>query len=154
MVDKITVFDNICRGVDMNEKIYGLIGLKYGFSEGENHCVDLCRKFYELHGWRENFQDGKADPETLEEFNKNHKLRLLRYLLKNFDKVKDTYALEYGDVVIFNILGDLHCGIFIGHGDIIAMEVPCGEGSRSGVYKYKFWKKAFLCAFRRREVDV
>ena len=154
MVDKITVFDNICRGVDMNEKIYGLIGLKYGFSEGENHCVDLCRKFYELHGWRENFQDGKADPESLEEFNKKHKLRLLRYLLKNFNKVKDTYALEYGDVVIFNILGDLHSGIFIGHGDIIAMEVPCGEGSRSAVYKYKFWKKAFLCAFRRREVDV
>lgn len=154
MVDKITVFDNICRGVDMNEKIYGLIGLKYGFSEGESHCVGLCRKFYELHGWRENFQDGKADPETLEEFNKNHKLRLLRYLLKNFDKVRDTYALEYGDVVIFNILGDLHCGIFIGHGDIMAMEVPCGEGSRSAVYKYKFWKKAFLCAFRRREVDV
>lgn len=151
MVDKTTVFYNICRGINMNEKIYSLIGLKYGFSKDKNHCVDLCRKFYALHDWKEDFRDGKDDPETLEEFNKHHKLRLLRYLLKNFDKVKDTYALEYGDVVIFDVLGDLHCGVFIGNGDIIAMEVPCGEGSRSAVYKYKFWKQAFLCAFRRRK---
>lgn len=134
------------------EDITKYLGWKYGFNKSENqyHCVDLCRAWYTDHGYKHCFDDGKAEPKTLEDFHANHQLRVLRYLLRYFTKVRDVNKLQHGDVVVFNISGDLHTGIYLQTGQILSMQVPCiTNKSFSGLFREDLWKSYFVCGFHQ-----
>ena len=135
----------------MKENLQEYIGLPYGWKDGQYNCLDLCRIFYKEHGYKQLFVDGKPFPPTLEEFNKNDRLRLMKYLLKNFDVSRDYSDARYGDIVMFDIRGDMHFGIYVDDDCVLAMQVPCIEGSsQSTIYRPKFWKPAFKYVFRRK----
>ena len=138
------------------EDITKYLGFKYGFNRKKNqyHCVDICRMWYKDHGYKHCFDDGKADPVSCEDFHKNHQLRVLRYLLKHFDKVRNIDDLQHGDVVVFNIDGDLHTGIYLENDNILAMQVPCiTDSSLSAVFKPSYWKPVFFCGFHQNKED-
>ena len=74
----------------------------------------------------------------------------MKYFLRNFTVTKDSKNLNHGDIVAFNINGDMHFGIYLENDTVLAMQVPCIEGvSQSTVYKRKFWNNAFVCGFKR-----
>lgn len=124
------------------------IGIPYVFNgdtlDGTD-CLGLCRIFYADHGWSQTFMDGKP---ILSPSDRHNGMRLGRYLFKNMRRV-DIDSMEFGDIMLFNIDGDAHCGIYVGCGDCLAMQVPCGEQSRSMIYHKRFWKRAFKGAFTR-----
>lgn len=75
---------------------------------------------------------------------------MLRYLLKHFDKVRDIDKLQHGDVIVFNVDGDLHTGVYLQNGQILAMQVPCIENvSLSAVFKRSYWQPLFYCGFHQ-----
>lgn len=133
------------------EDLTKYIGLPYGFTDGKYHCVDLCRLFYHDHGFIEDFDDHKPMPISLDDFNQHHKLRLLKYLIRNFDRSDNEDDAEYGDIVLFDILGDMHTGIYLEDGQILAMQVPCNDQAISTIYKHKFWRYAFKYVFKRKK---
>nr|DAD73598.1 MAG TPA: lipoprotein-like protein [Myoviridae sp. ctwmI4] len=134
------------------EDITKYLGLKYGFdkSQGQYHCVDVCRMWYKDHGYKHCFDDGKTDPISCEDFHKHHQTRLLRYLLKYFHKIRNADDLQHGDIVLFNVDGDLHTGVYLQNGQILAMQVPCVTNeSLSAVFKRSYWQSLFFCGFRQ-----
>lgn len=134
------------------EDIVKYLGLPYGFTQGRYNCIDLCRLFYMDHGYSQDFENGTEMPCSMEDFNNNHRLRLLKYIMKNFDRDSDINNVRYGDLILFEVLGDIHTGIYIGDGNVLAMQVPCQEGkSLSCVYKKKFWSIAFKYCFHPKE---
>ena len=139
------------------EDITKYLGFKYGFNKSKNqyHCVDICRMLYTDHGYKHCFDDGKVDPKTLQDFHERHQLRVLRYLLKHFKRVRNADDLQHGDVVVFNISGDLHTGIYLQTGQILAMQVPCIEDkSLSAIFAKQLWRPVFVCGFHQeRESD-
>ena len=127
--------------------INSLIGLKFKF-QGTNEytdCVNLAKRFYELHGWPQNFSDGK---EITEEKYKHQPLRILRYLMKEFFLVQD---FTYGDIVVFNIGGDFHLGIYVGYGKLLSMIIPTDESSKSCILRGPSWLPYTKYTFRRKE---
>ena len=133
------------------ENIEKYIGIYYGWkSKYRMTCLDLCRQWYIDHGYKQNFDDGKIYPKSMDEFNKSHRFRLMKYFLRNFTVTKDSKNLNHGDIVAFNINGDMHFGMYLENDTVLAMQVPCIEGvSQSTVYKRKFWNNAFVCGFKR-----
>ena len=124
------------------------IGIPYKYNSdgyGGTDCLGLCRLFYREHGWKQTFRDGKPQGSLRQG---GQGFRLARYLTKFFTRIKED-ELKYGDILIFNVLGDPHLGIYIANGDILAMQVPCNETSRSMIYHKRFWSRAFVGAYRR-----
>ena len=129
--------------------INSLIGIKHKFNgrdfDGVD-CIGLCQLFYRLHDFHQSWDDGKPIPHDWQKF----KYRLLLYLEHNFKPTDDPDALQYGDVLLFDIDGDYHLGIMLEYGRILAMQVPCLEGvSQSTIYPKSFWARAFVKGYRR-----
>ena len=126
------------------------IGIRHLFN-GDNYdgadCIGLCRLFYKEHGWKQDFKDGK---EVTKDWQRKDRSRLFRYLSRNFKEIKAPELLEYGDVVVFNVNGDYHLGIYLSYGEILAMQVPVIEGETiSTIYHKEIWEKAFKAGFKR-----
>ena len=69
---------------------------------------------------------------------------------RHFKKTQAAGELEYGDVLLFNVDGDYHLGIYLEYGRILAMQVPCLEGvSQSTIYGRAWWTPFFVCGFKR-----
>ena len=131
------------------KNINHLIGLRHKFNGRDRNgvdCIGLCQLFYREHGYRQSWGDGKPIPSDWQKY----KYRLLLYLSKHFTPTDDPEALTYGDVLLFDVDGDYHLGIFLEYGKILAMQVPCLEGvSQSTVYPKMFWLPAFVKGYRR-----
>lgn len=132
------------------EDISKFIGIPWRFG-GDSFsgcdCVGLVRLFYREHSWSNDFTDGKPVTEY-------HSFgvwrRLYSYCAKHMQKV-DFSDLKYGDFVIFAIDGDIHTGVYIGYGKLLAMQVPTVEDfSKSTIYHKSWWKPYFRYAFRRK----
>lgn len=109
-------------------------------------CIGLCHLFYREHGYSQVWNDGKPITENW----RDDKLRLLMFLRRNFTPTDDVDSLTYGDVILFNIDGDLHLGIYLEYGKVLAMQVPVCEGeSQSTIYPKTFWLPAFVKGFKR-----
>lgn len=130
------------------------VGIKHKFNGdtfGGADCIGLCRLFYKNHGWQETFTDGKP---ITKDWQQKEPYRLIRYLQSNFDMVKSASELEYGDIALFNYDGDYHLGIYIGHGQMLGMQVPCKEGfTISTIYKKLYWTHLFVRGYKRRKAD-
>lgn len=126
------------------------VGLKHKFN-GRDYdgvdCIGLCQIFYREHGYKQTWDDGEPIPPDWQKY----KYRLLLYLRKHFAKAQTVGELEYGDVLLFNVDGDYHLGIYLEYGRILAMQVPCLEGvSQSTIYPRPWWEPFFVCGFKRR----
>lgn len=113
-------------------------------------CIGLVRLIYKTEGWNLPLWDGKQ-PITQENYSSLESWkRLLFYLRQRMTETKNIEKLEPGAVVMFNINHGLHLGVYIGNGDMLAMQVPCIEGrTRSTIYRKKIWKQAFRRGFNR-----
>lgn len=110
-------------------------------------CIGLCALFYGEHGWAQNFSDGN---EITQDWEKRDPMRLARYLEKNFTRVKTVDELCFGDVLLFNVCGDSHLGIYLEYGGILAMQVPVEEGkTTSTIYHKDVWYNGFKAGFKR-----
>lgn len=113
-------------------------------------CLNLVEMFYKDHGYKQDFNDGKPRPKTFAEYKKKCPTRIVRYLLKNFTVTKNPNELDYGDVILTNVGGDMHLGVYVGDGKALAMQIPVVEGkSKSTIYKRKFWEWYFVAGFKR-----
>lgn len=130
--------------------IGNFIGIPHYFGESSRtacDCIGLARLFYAEHGWQ-SISDGK--PEDVDEY-KAQPFRILRYFLKNFDRIESIDALEYGDIVITKVLSEHHVGIYTEYQRLLTMEVPVIYGvTKSCIFKGHSWTPYFICGFRRR----
>lgn len=127
-----------------SDKYIGIVHRTNGDTFDACDCLGLVRLFYREQGWPLTFWDN-GEPITKDNFNtgKSWK-RLFRYLNENMDMTKDADSLQYGAVVVFVVNGDMHLGVYVGHGMVLAMAVPVKEGkSTSTLYHKRVWKLAF-----------
>lgn len=127
------------------------IGIPHYFGKSsfeQCDCAGFARLFYREHGWAETLTDNK--PEDVEEY-KRQPLRMLRYLMKNLDRIESIDALEYGDIVVTKVLSEHHVGIYTEYQRLLTMEVPVIYGvTKSCIYKGHQWMPYFVMGFRRR----
>ena len=131
------------------------IGIPYAFNKSSfdsADCLGLCKLFYREHNWSETFDDGK---EITQEWYKKEPYRLLRYLVKNFDKTKDINKLSYGDIIYFNVDSEGHIGIYIGYGKFISTypgnpKSPFPQINKSFIDRIQNWIPFFVCGFHKR----
>lgn len=136
----------------MKENLSKYIGLIHKYQGSGNYCdcLNLVQMFYKDHGYKQDFNDGRPRPKTWGDYINHEPTRMVRYLVKNFKKTKNIDDLEYGDVILTNIAGDAHLGVYIGDGKALAMQIPVVEGkSKSTIYKRKFWEPYFKAGFKR-----
>lgn len=133
-----------------SDKYIGIKHITNGDSFDGCDCLGLIRLFYREHGWSEDFWDN-GEPVTVETIHdKDNWTRLFRYLNKNMKRVINPENLEYGDVVVFDVDGDLHLGIYIQDGLVLAMSVPVAEGkTKSVLYHRRMWSHAYKRGYRR-----
>ena len=132
-------------------KINKFVGIKHKFNgrdfEGAD-CIGLCQLFYREHGYKQTWDDGAPIPSDWQKY----KYRLLLYLEKNFKATGDPSLLKYGDILLFDIDGDYHLGIYLEYGRILAMQVPCLEGvSQSTIYPKSIWLPLFVRGYKKEE---
>ncbi|BAL84691.1 hypothetical protein SELR_pSRC400400 (plasmid) [Selenomonas ruminantium subsp. lactilytica TAM6421] len=132
------------------DKYIGIVHRTNGDTFKECDCVGLARLFYRENGWPETFWDD-GEPITHENFNTGATWkRLLRYLNGHMEKTKDINSLRYGACVVFVVNGDMHLGVYVGKGMVLAMAVPVKEGkSTSTLYHKRVWALAFKRGYNR-----
>lgn len=81
-------------------------------------CIGLCQLFYFEHNLPIIFRDGR---EIKKDWYLTEPYRLARWLITNFDKIENQNYLEYGDVVLFEINGEGHTGIYIGDAKVLTI---------------------------------
>lgn len=95
------------------QNIERFIGLPYKFLGTDFNgvdCIGLCQLFLNEHHIPMIIRDGR--PITKDWYLKEP-YRLARWLFKNFDKIDNIDDLRYGDIVLFEINGESHTGIYI-----------------------------------------
>lgn len=95
------------------QNIERFIGLPYKFLGTDFNgvdCIGLCQLFLNEHHIPVIIRDGR--PITKDWYLKEP-YRLARWLFKNFDKIDSIDDLRYGDIVLFEINGESHTGIYI-----------------------------------------
>lgn len=131
------------------EDISKYLGITYRFAVDEENvnCCSLARKFYEDHGWPQNWDDGKPWPTHPI----GYKERLKRYMDENFSKTEDPEQLEFGDVAMMKDTVGGGLGIYAGEGNLICLERPIIEGrSKTVLYRARLWKPYMEMGYKRR----
>lgn len=124
------------------------VGLPYKFL-GVNFtgvdCIGLCQLFFNEHGYPIEIRDGRP---ITKDWYLTEPYRLARWLVKNFDKIENIEDLKYGDIVLFEINGESHTGIYIGNGKALTiLEVF----KKSMIMHLKKRNIFYQCGFRIRE---
>ena len=132
------------------ENIDKYIGILHKFN-GRDYdgcdCLGLCSLFYKEHGWEQTFDDGRLITKNWE---KREPFRLARYLNGHFTRENNYEKLQFGDIILFDVLGDSHLGIYLEYGKVLAMQVPTIEGKTSStIYHRDFWQKGFKAGYKR-----
>ena len=120
------------------QKLDKFIGIPYkflGIDYTGVDCIGLCQLFYFEHGIELEFRDGR---EILKEWYLTEPYRLARWLVTNFNRVKNRDELEYGDIILFEINGEGHTGIYIGDGKVLTI--------------LEFFKKSMIIHLKRGNV--
>jgi cell wall-associated NlpC family hydrolase len=133
------------------------VGVPYKFL-GEDEtgvdCIGLIKWYYRDNGWSLVESDGK--PIDKDWYSKD-KYRLARYFLKHFDRTNDIEQLENGDILLFEINGEGHCGIMLSYGKFLTCypQVSQFNGGVSFIDRTKYWFSQpgvnFIAGFKRRK---
>ena len=137
------------------ENIDKYINIPYvfaGYDYNGADCVGLLRLFYSEHNWMEMY-----DGEFTKDWYKKEPYRMVKWFLRNMNKVRNIDDLQFGDVVYFNINGEGHVGIYYKYGKILTT-FPDDSKQWDGTYMphnsflchRQLWEKAYKCGFRRR----
>jgi len=135
--------------IDLNK----YVGLDFVFDSYDSpntvNCLTLIRKFYKDNGFTETFDDGKPYPHYVRE---GYKMRLLLYLINNFNKEDNINNLEYGDIVLLKTNNDINIGVYVDNGKVLTIEIPTIQGkSKSIIYDKSVWKPLIKVCFKRRK---
>lgn len=133
------------------QNIERFIGLPYKFLGTDFNgvdCIGLCQLFLNEHHIPVIIRDGR--PITKDWYLKEP-YRLARWLFKNFDKIDNIDDLRYGDIVLFEINGESHTGIYIDDYKVLTiLEVF----KKSMIIHLKKENIFYQCGFRVREVKA
>lgn len=97
------------------------VGLPYKFLGTDFtgvDCIGLCQLFFNEHGYPIEIRDGRP---ITKDWYLTEPYRLARWLVKNFDKINNMEELRYGDIVLFEINGESHTGIFVDNGKVLTI---------------------------------
>lgn len=136
------------------QDIKNLVGIPWKFNgrstETGVDCIGILTVFYRDHQWQPTFDDGK--PIDHDWFTKE-KYRMLRYFVKHFDKTLEISSLEYGDIILFEMNGEHHIGIYLEYGKFLSTFPPKSEliNSYSFIDRLRYWQSFFICGFKRRK---
>lgn len=124
------------------------VGLSYKFLGTDFtgvDCIGLCQLFYNQHGIDIEIRDGRP---ITKDWYLTEPYRLARWLVEHFDKIKEMENMQYGDIVLFEINGESHTGIYIDNGKVLTIL----EVYRSSmIFHLKKGNIFFQCGFRLRE---
>lgn len=123
------------------------IGLPYKFLGTDFtgvDCIGLCQLFLCEHGIDIEIRDGRP---ITKDWYLTEPFRLARWLIKNFNKVENMYELQYGDIVLFEINGESHTGIYIGEYKVLTI---LEAFKKSMIIHLKANNMFYQCGFRLR----
>lgn len=127
------------------EKFVGLPFKFLGTDKTGVDCIGLCQYFLCSHGIEIEFRDGRP---IEKDWFLTEPYRLIKWLFHNFDKVDNMYDLQYGDIVLFEINGESHTGIYIDNGKVLTiLEVF----KKSMIMHLKARNMFYRCGFRIKE---
>jgi probable lipoprotein NlpC len=131
-----------------------LIGIRWKFNGRDFNgvdCLGLLYLFFKENNWPETFDDGKPIEEG---WFHTEPYRMYRYFLKHFDKYEDKSQLQYGDILLMNIQGESHVGIYINYDKFISTFPSKDNGLKLKTFSFQdrlqHWQSSFICFFRRR----
>ena len=142
--------------MDTTLALNNYVGIPYEFA-GSSHdsadCIGLVRLFYKEHNWKPDIYDGPF----YHNWYVKTPFRMIRFFIKNMNKIKDIKDLQFGDVVYFTIGGEGHVGIYYKYGRILTT-FPDNSKQWDGTYMpnnsflchRQLWERAYRCGFRRR----
>lgn len=108
-------------------------------------CIGLCQLFLNQHNYDIEFRDGR---EITKDWYETEPLRLLIWLNRNFTKIKDMNNLQYGDIVLFEINGESHTGIYIDNMKVLTI---LETFKKSMIIHLKKQNVFYKCGFRMKE---
>lgn len=108
-------------------------------------CIGLCQLFLNQHGYDIEFRDGR---EINKDWYETEPLRLVIWLNRNFIKVKEINNLKYGDILLFEINGESHTGIYIDNMKILTI---LETFKKSMIIHLKKQNVFYKCGFRIKE---
>lgn len=108
-------------------------------------CIGLCQLFYFEHDTPIIFRDNKP---ITKDWYISEPYRMIRWFLTNMDKIDDVDKLQYGDVVVFEINGEGHTGIYIGNFKILTI---LELFKKSMIIHLKRNNIYYKCGFRKKE---
>ena len=102
-------------------------------------CIGLLYLWGRDNGWNLDFSDGFPIPHNWYE---QSKYRMVRYLLKHMKRVE---APKYGDVVLWEINGESHTGIYLGYNKVLTTY----PNSISQIIRLSIGSRFFIAYFRK-----
>ena len=124
------------------------VGLPYKFLGTDFtgvDCIGLCQLFFNEHGYPIEIRDGRP---IKKDWYLTEPYRLARWLVKNFNKIEKMEEMQYGDIVLFEINGESHAGIYIGNAKVLTiLEVF----KKSMIIHLKKHNIFYQCGFRIRK---
>lgn len=84
-------------------------------------CIGLLAVFYKDQGWPEDFDDGRPIEPNWYEL---EPYRFARYMVKHFDRTEDINDMSEGDIILWEINGESHTGIYAGYGRFLSTFPP------------------------------
>ena len=103
------------------QDLHKFIGIPYKFLGTDFDgcdCIGLCQLFMRSHGIDITWRDGRP---IRKDWYLTEPFRLARWLCTYFNKVPSIDALQYGDIVLFEINGESHTGIYVGNAKVLTI---------------------------------
>lgn len=130
------------------QDLHKFIGIPYKFLGTDFDgcdCIGLCQLFMRSHGIDITWRDGRP---IRKDWYLTEPFRLARWLCTYFNKVPSIDALQYGDIVLFEINGESHTGIYVGNAKVLTiLEVF----KTSMIMHLKKQNVFYQCGFRMKE---
>lgn len=126
------------------------VGLPYKFLGTDYDgvdCIGLCQLFYKEHGINFEWRDGRP---IQKDWFLTEPYRLARFMNKYFNRVKDVDSMEYGDIVLYEINGEGHTGVYVGEHKVLTILQSC---EKSMIVRIRQNNIFFRCGYRKKVFD-
>lgn len=97
------------------------VGLPYKFLGVDYNgvdCIGLCQLFYQEHCIDLEWRDGRP---IAKDWYVYEPYRLARFMHKHFTRVKNVDDMQYGDIVLYEINGEGHTGVYVGEHKVLTI---------------------------------